>query len=306
MTQTTPKKPSLQTYLVNTLLRIRLKKGLKTKSGMDAKRRVFDQSGRRLAKTKGLEIDQIQLAGVPAERLSLDTQEADYQLLYLHGGAYSAGSPTSHRPLTAELARTGNACVYALDYRLAPENPFPAAIDDALSAYQYLQQHEAGASPIVLAGSAGGGLCLALLQKIKQSGLKMPIANILYSPWTDLTISGQSVIDNEQSCAMLTPSALKLGAELYLNGADPKDPLATPIFGDFSGCTPTLVFVSDSELLRDDALRMVKILKRDGVETQMQIVHGQAHVWPLFHRFLPEGKLALRQSAAFIRSKLPH
>ncbi|MBC9252391.1 hypothetical protein A9179_19130 [Pseudomonas alcaligenes] len=222
-------------------------------------------------------------------------------ILYLHGGGYIFGSPRTYRSFTTRLAKLADSALFSLDYRLAPEHPFPAAVDDALAAYDWLRQ-SFPASAIVLAGdSAGGGLTLALLLALKARGRALPASAILLSPYTDLLASGASLQANGRSCVMFNAAAIQRAASIYLDGQDGALPLASPLYGELSGLPPLAIHVSDNEALRDDAYRLADRLDAAGGEGQLTVWRGQAHVWPTFYPLLPEADACLRDMVAFAR-----
>lgn len=223
-------------------------------------------------------------------------------VLYLHGGAYIAGSPRTHRPLTAELARTSGARVLALDYRQAPHHPFPAWLNDAMAAYQFLLMQGVKPEHIVIAGdSAGGNLALVTLLRLRELQLPLPAGAICLSPWTDLACSYHSHRINADCEAMLNPVALrKLGLH-HIGERNPKDPLLSPAYADLAGLPPLMVHVGTSEILLDDARAIRRNAKRAGIRLHYREWKEMPHVFPLFHRFLPEGRKAIAAMAAFVQ-----
>lgn len=225
-------------------------------------------------------------------------------IFYLHGGGYVFGSPRSHSPFTYALAKESGADVFSLDYRMAPEHPFPAAVDDAVAAYEWLLRHGCEPRHMMISGdSAGGGLTLALLLSIKARGLPMPAGAVLLSPWTDLATTGASLDENEKSDAMFKKLYIVEGARRYLAGADAKAPLASPLYGDLGGLPPMLIFVSDGEVLRDDSTRLQERLRAAGVPSRLVMEKGLIHVWPIFAGRFPEAMKSIREAAAFIREQ---
>lgn len=223
-------------------------------------------------------------------------------ILYLHGGAYVAGSPRTHRPLTAELARSTGAQVLALDYRQAPEHAFPAWIDDALAAYQHLLQHGTAPQNIVLAGdSAGGNLVLVLLLRLRELKLAMPAGAVCLSPWTDLACSYHSHNLHASFEAMLNPNAIRALGKHHIGDRDPKDPLLSPAHADLTGLPPLMVHVGSREILLDDARAIKRNAKKAGVRLRYREWTDMPHVFPLFHRFLPEGRKAMAEISDFIK-----
>ncbi|WP_411817733.1 alpha/beta hydrolase [Hyphococcus sp. DH-69] len=222
-------------------------------------------------------------------------------VFYMHGGGYVFGSPKSHRDATFALAKQARADVFSLDYRLAPENPFPAAVEDAVMAYEWLLGQGCDPETMVLGGdSAGGGLTLALLLSIKERNLPMPSGALLYSPWTDLAATGHSIKDNDASDAMFKAVYIVEGAKRYLGDADPKNPLASPLYGDLSGLPPILTFASKAEVLLDDSVRLHLRLEEASVDSTLILEDGLCHVWPIFPSRFPEAMMAVEKAASFI------
>ncbi|PVA10099.1 esterase [Pelagivirga sediminicola] len=221
-------------------------------------------------------------------------------ILYLHGGGYVFGAPRTHRAMMAQLAMRTGSCAVLPRYRLAPEHPFPAAIDDAMAAYRAVMDHPQG---VILGGdSAGGGLALALLAQITQEGLRQPLATFCFSPLTDVTFSGDSFAANAEIDPLLPAHRAEDIAQMYLQGADPADPRASPLFAEFAGAAPVWLTVSDTEILLDDTRRMAGRLTDQGVDVTCTIAPGLPHVWPLMHVILPEARQTLDELAAWITS----
>lgn len=231
----------------------------------------------------------------------------DRVILYFHGGGYVFGSPQTHRAMLARLSAMTGMAACLPKYGLAPENPFPAAIEDAVLAYRALLERGFDASQIVMGGdSAGGGLVLALLGEIKAKSLPKPAGVFALSPLVDLTFSGASVVENAQSDVMLPASRAADMAQMYLDGADPADPRASPLLADFSGMPPVFIAASDSEILLDDTRKMANHLREQGVDVTDKIVQNHPHVWHIFQRVLPEADQGLRDIAAWIKPLLSH
>lgn len=241
----------------------------------------------------GLTFEHVSAAGLAAERAGL-------AVLYLHGGGYFFGSPQTHRPLTLGMARAARAPVWALDYRLAPEHRYPAALEDAVAAYRWLVRSHPDRRIVLAGDSAGGGLAVATAVTVRDLGLPGPAALICFSPWTDLAATGASLVTNARSCAMFTPESIREAASIYLGGADPLSPGASPLYADLAGLPPTLIFASTDEILLDDSLRLVEKAKARGVMVEIDLLGGVPHVWPLFSRILPEGRDSLAKVADFI------
>lgn len=223
-------------------------------------------------------------------------------LLYFHGGAFVMGSPCTHAAMVARLARLSGARAWLPAYRLAPEHPFPAAVKDAQAAYRGLLAQGVAPGRIVLGGdSAGGGLALSLLSWICTQGLPRPAGLFAFSPLTDLTFSGQSFRGNALRDPLLPAGRDRDLLAYYMRGADPVQPLASPLFAAFPGAPPVLLTVSDTEIMRDDSTRMARQLHAQGVPAVARVERGLPHVWPIFWRFLPEAEATLRHTAAWIR-----
>src|ERR1041385_6699346 len=226
----------------------------------------------------------------------------DRVLLYLHGGGYVSCHPQSHRPVTAALARLLHYRVFALDYRLSPESPFPAAVDDAARAFLWLIDHDFKTQNIAIAGdSAGGGLAIATLLRLKSTQQPLPACAACLSPWLDLT--GECNYGNAGACAMFRPEDISPFAEIYLNGVSPRTPEASPIFADLTGLPPLLIQASSTELLFDEAMRLHQNAVRSGVDSSLRIYAGVPHVWQIFTFLMPEAGAALKEIAAFVAAK---
>jgi epsilon-lactone hydrolase len=231
----------------------------------------------------------------------LRTSGAKRTILYLHGGGYYFCSPASHRSITFGLAARAQANVFSLDYRLAPEHRFPAAVDDAVAAYRTLLAEGVASESIVIGGdSAGGGLALAVLLALRDACDPRPAGAILFSPWTDLTCSGVSMRANEGRDAMFHAAVFPGVAAQYLGGADPKHPYASPLFGKFEGLPPLLIQVGDTELLLDDSTRLAEQARLEGVQVNLQIWPDVPHIFPIWAPFMPEARRALTDAANFV------
>jgi len=226
-------------------------------------------------------------------------------LLYLHGGGYCMGTPATHRGLAATLTRGTGLPTYVLDYRLAPEHPFPAALDDTLAAYRALRVTWGQAARIGLVGdSAGGGLALAATLALHERGEQPPAAIVAMSPWTDLACSGRSFIEQQRRDLLLQPGYVRHVAGLYLNGQNPLLPKASPLYGRLQGMPPLLLQVGADEILLDDSLRFAERAQAAGVAVSMEVWQGMWHVWQIAGPLLPEARRALARVSAFLRQHL--
>jgi len=246
--------------------------------------------------------DRPPLQGEWIEPVAPDDPARGRCILYLHGGAFISMSPRTHRAITSRLAVWSKCTLFALEYRLAPEHPFPAALDDALAAYRAIGLP---AENIVVAGdSAGGGLALSLLVALRDAGESLPAAAVVFSPCTDLAATGASIEGNSEADPMFYGAWVKAVSRFYVGTASPLNPLVSPVYANLRGLSPLLIQVGDSEVLLDDARRVFATARRDGVVARFQLWHGVPHGWQMFAPFLPEGRAALRSAAEFIRAQL--
>ena len=240
------------------------------------------------------------LNGVPGEWVE-SLNSGDAVLLYLHGGGYFGCSAETHRPITVWFALHGFR-VFAPNYRLAPENPFPAAVDDTVAAYRALLANGHSAQRLVIAGdSAGGGLALSLMLALRAAGTPLPAAAALFSPWTDLAATGESIRTNAARCAMFNGEDIGPSARYYLGTADPRNPIASPFYADLSGLPPLLIHVGSDECLRDDSTRVAEKGRAAGVKVELKIWPVVPHAWQLAHQVLPEARQSLCETSEFLR-----
>jgi monoterpene epsilon-lactone hydrolase len=263
----------------------------------------IDARGREYGVPADVSVEPVSANGVRAEWISTPGAADDAAILYLHGGGYVIGSLDSHRHLVAEAGREAGCWALALDYRLAPEYPFPAAVDDAVAAYRYLLGRGIKPGRIAIAGdSAGGGLVVSAMVAIRDAGLPTPGCGWCISPWVDM----EAVGDTMTSKAETDPTVQKLGildmARLYLNDADPRSPLAAPLYADLTGLAPLLIQVGACETLLDDAVRLAKAAGAADVYVDLQIWPEMIHVWHLFHPELSAGKKAIAAGGAFVHA----
>jgi acetyl esterase/lipase len=249
----------------------------------------------------GTHLSKIDAGGVAGELIATPASQRDRHVLYLHGGSYVTGSPALYRNFTWRIAAATRARVLALDYRLAPEHPFPAALDDAFAACRWLLAGEADPRRAAVMGdSAGGGLALALLLKLRDCGHERPAAAVTLSPWTDLALTGASLVRNAKADPMLSIANPRLFAASYLDGADPRHPYASPLYGNPAGLPPTLIHLGSDEILRDDAVRMAEKMRAAGCHVEIEVWPRMPHVWHLFAPVLPEANAAIARVGAFV------
>lgn len=222
-------------------------------------------------------------------------------VLYLHGGGYYFCSPRTHRSIVFGLATRANAPVFSLDYRLAPEHRFPAALDDATAAYRHLIAEGTAPESIVIAGdSAGGGLALATLVALRDAGDPLPAGAVLFSPWTDLAATGASIVDNDGADPMFSGPAIAKAAKVYLGDMPATHPYASPVYADLRGLPPLFMMAGSTEVLLDDSRRVAANARAAGVDCELEVWKKMPHVWPIFAPFIPEANRALDRAAAFV------
>ena len=252
----------------------------------------------------GVTLETVSLNGVRTEVLSVANARTDRALLYIHGGGFVGGVPGNHRALTSRLAQKLAVPVYAIDYRLAPEHPFPAALDDCMAAYRGLIGRGLSPGAIAVAGdSAGGNLTLTLALKLKQLGMPQPAALVCLSPVTDLAGATPSHAENARKDAMFDARMFGSVTRAYCPNHDPADPLISPLRGEVSGLPPTLIQCSGAEMLRDDGVRMADKLKAAGVPVTLEVWPRVFHVWQVLVDLLPEARRAVDRIATFIGSR---
>ncbi|WP_096484321.1 alpha/beta hydrolase [Methylorubrum populi] len=271
-----------------------------------ARRARIDGLGAGYVLPPDVAVEAVDAHGVRAEWTSTPAAGEDGRVvLFLHGGGYVSGSLTSHRHMVAQAGREAGARTLALDYRLAPEHPFPSALEDALAGYRFLL--DAGIAParIALAGeSAGGGLALAAVLSLREAGLPLPGCLWLSSPWTDLALTGASLEAKAAVDPLLSRGYLSELASLYLNGADARGVLVSPIYADLAGLPPMLIQVGSAETLLDDSVRLAAGAGAADVCVQLEIWPHMIHAWHLFYQEVAEGRRSLAAAGAFIRAHL--
>jgi epsilon-lactone hydrolase len=252
----------------------------------------------------GLALEAVDAGGVPAEWTVAAGARDEPVILYLHGGGYCLGSIATHRGLCANVSAAVDGRVLSVDYRLAPEHPFPAAVDDAVGAYRWLLSTGVAPAKVVIAGdSAGGGLALATLLALRDAGDPLPAAGVAISPWADLEMAGESMDTRADADPMVGRERLKVMADAYVAGGDARDPLASPIHGDCTGLPPLLIHVGDAETLLDDTHRFAARATEAGVDITVEVWPEMIHVWHAFAPMLPEAVEAIDRVAAFVTTR---
>jgi len=273
---------------------------------IEQSRAAFDGIANMFVLPADVKHEAVDVDGTPGEWISTEGTPGDATILYLHGGGYVIGSVNSHREMISRIARTAQMRALAIDYRLAPEHPFPAAVEDATKAYRWLLRQGVTPEKVVIAGdSAGGGLTVALLLALRDAGDPLPAAAVCISPWTDLEITGESMVTKKDVDPMIRPDDAKWGAERYCGPADPRNPLMSPIHADLSGLPPLLIQVGTSEVLLSDSTRLAERAKAAGVDVTLEEWEEMVHVWHFFAFMLPEGQQAIERIGEFVRGKVP-
>ena len=274
-------------------------------SELAERRRRLDALGSQYGLPPDVRTDAVSAGGVAAEWTETPGADPTRVMLFLHGGGYMAGSIASHRHMVAEAGRQAGMRTLALDYRLAPEHPFPAALEDALAGYRYLLDRGFAPGRIAIAGdSAGGGLTIAALVAIRDRELPMPGSGWCVSPWVDLEGTGESMTAKAEADPMVQKPYLEELARAYLNGADPRTPLAAPLHADLHGLPPLLIQVGAAETLLDDAVRLAGRAGAADVAVTLEVWPEMIHVWHLFHPQLAAGRRALAAAGRFLREAL--
>jgi acetyl esterase/lipase len=296
---------SLRAELVRLGLRWFLKRRSGPHSSVEAVRRQLGAFARCVpAPPRGTHVDRVDLDGVKG--ISVATPETDRgrHILYLHGGGHVSGAPVLYRDFIWRIAKAARARVIILDHRLAPEHPFPAALDDAVTAYRRLLADGADPRRMAIMGeSSGGGLVFSTLLRLRDEGSPLPAAAVALSPWTDLALTGESLRRNAKADPMIRSDEAPRLASYYLAGADPRTPYASPLYGDLTGLPPALIQVGSDEVLLDDSVRMAQRLRAAGCEVALEIAPRMPHAWQIWARLVPEARAAIVRIGEFVQSK---
>lgn len=299
------KRESMSVERLKHLVRERAKRGALS---LEDRRKIMDGNAEQFPVPAGVAIRRADLGGLGAEWAIPDglTDEAGAgnTLLYFHGGGYVVGSTISHRHIVSRIALAAKARVLSVDYALAPENPFPAAVKDAVKAYRWLLDQGQKPEQIALAGdSAGGGLAAATLLAAREEGLPLPAGAALISPWSDLTCATGSYETRAEADPMIMPEGIRELANIYLTGADPRDPLASPNFGNLAGLPPLLIQVGDDEVLLDDSRNLAARAREAGVDVELEVAPDMFHVWHAFYQMFTPGEEAIERMGSWLAAR---
>ncbi|MEM8790037.1 MAG: alpha/beta hydrolase [Pseudomonadota bacterium] len=301
---------NLPPWLVNAVLRVFVRWPLGRIKTPQALRERFERDARFMFRDpEGAKFNRHQIRRedgslMPALWASRGRPDRQKVVLYLHGGAYLAGSPNTHRHLAAQLAGAAGVRCLLPDYRLAPEAPFPAAVEDALTAYRHLLESVVPRHIAIAGDSAGGGLVFGLLLRSQAEGLPMPAATVAFSPFADLTLTADSLRRNARREVMLPAQRAQEAVDYYLAGHDPFDPLASPVFGEFDAPPPALIMASTTEILSDHAKMLAKKLREAGGDVQLEMWPGLPHAWPILLGKLKAAETAVSTAGRFIAAQL--
>ena len=301
---------SWQSKLTSLFLRVTVKRKINPHANpADARARV-DRLASRFSKNQDwIDVTPVSANGVPGEWVDVASTASEQSpgtgkvLLYLHGGGYIVCSPTTHRLMVARICREAGLKALVIDYRLAPEHPFPAAVEDAEAAYRWLLAAGHKPEDIVIAGdSAGGGLTMSLLLTLREQGMPMPAGAALLSPWTDLALTGWTMLTNARRDPMLRLESASLAVRHYLQDTIPTHPIASSIYADLTGLPPLYVQVGENEILLDDSKRLVANAQSNGVEASLEVWPGMPHVFQAFPQ-VPESKPAIEGIGSFLKAQ---
>lgn len=264
------------------------------------RRAAMDAIGEMGALPTGCFHEPLTIGGVKGERVVPQGAVAGRTILYLHGGGYTQGSPRSHRPMVARLADAAHSVAVVADYRLGPENRFPAAVEDAVAVYRALLQWNEPGKIVVAGDSAGGGLSMALALAIKAEGLAQPAGYLVMSPWVDLTQSGPSYRTKADTDPMITKAGLDAAALAYLGGLEASDPLASPVLGDFAGVSPVFIQTGSEEALLSDSITLADVLAHARVEVRLEVWPEMIHVFQAWGAALQAARRAIAEAGAWM------
>jgi acetyl esterase/lipase len=281
--------------------------GLDTAGDVQTLRAAFDELMARVVVAPDVLQNPVEIGGVAGVEVTIEGNASENVLLYLHGGVYVIGTAAATVPLVGDLVRRTGAKAITLEYRLAPEHPYPAAVDDARAAYEGLLAQGIAPGQIAFVGeSAGSGLAVATFLALREAGRPLPSCGFLMSPYVDLTLSGETLAGKEAVDPVLTPNGLRVRVPDYVGGADASDPHISPLFGDLSGLPPLLIQVGSHEILLSDALRLAERAALSDVPVTLEVTPGVPHVFQGFAGLIDEAGAALDRASEFVKTQLAH
>ena len=296
--------PSIRGRIFYLLLKYQTSRADKNAT-LQQRRMALEDAARRLPMPPHVDVQRTTVGNIPAEWLRPAGTTGNRVVLYLHGGAYTMGSCRTHRALASRIAIASKSPVLQPEYRLAPEYPFPAALQDGMAVYRWLIDYGISPHKMVVAGdSAGGGLTLALTVLLRDKDVPLPAAIACLSPWADLELTGESLTTRAKVDPICSLEESRFHATHYIGKNDPRAPLISPIYADLHGLPPILAQVGDREILLSDAIRLTERARKDGVYAELEVWDGMWHVWHLLARYVPEGQQAVDKIGAFIRKHI--
>jgi len=296
--------PSIRSKIIYQLLKYQTAQA-DNNATLQQQRATLEKSARYLPMPRHVDVKRTTAGNITAEWLRPVGATDNRAILYLHGGAYTMGSCTTYRALAARLAIASQTPALLPEFRLAPEHPFPATLEDGVTVYRWLMEQGIAPQKIVIAGdSSGGSLAVALTVLLRDKNIALPAAITCMSPWADLELTGDSLATRTQVDPLCSLAGSQYHAAQYVGKHDARAPLVSPIHADLHGLPPILIQVGDCEILLSDAIRLAERARADGVEADLEIWDGMWHVWHLFTRFLPEGRRAIEGIGAFVRNHL--
>ena len=298
--------PSPESQQIQMLIRTQITSQLGASAPLEKRREVLEAAMSAMsAPPPGTTVEKVTIGAIAAEWVLTPACDPDRVILYLHGGGYYLGSCNTHRALAAHLAAATGARALVIEYRLAPEHPFPAGLEDATAAYRWLLKGGALPARVVIAGdSAGGGLTLATLLALRDAGDPLPAAAVLFSPWTDLAVTGASMVSRAKADPMVSSLSLMETIQWYIGERDPRTPQISPLYADLRGLPPLFIQVGDNEVLLDDSTRLAERARAAGVEVDLDIWDGMWHVFQGSVAQVPEARQAIEKVGALVRARL--
>jgi monoterpene epsilon-lactone hydrolase len=296
--------PSQQLEIISQMLRERREQAPPDISFPES-RAMFEQMVAAFPAPAGVSSKPADVGGIAGEWTTAPGAGEEQTIYWLHGGGYCIGSINTHRALVAGISAASGARVLAIDYRLAPEHPFPAAVEDAVSGYLWLLSTGVDPAQVIIGGdSAGGGLAIATLVALKESGKPLPAAAVCISPWTDMTMAGESLASKAEADPMITNDGITRARDAYVSASDPREPLASPIYADLAGLPPLLIQVGENEVLLSDSTRLAERAEAAGVDTTLEVWPDMIHVWHFFAAMLPEGQQAIERIGEWVKERV--